>query len=157
MSGEKQGCVFMILVERILRQLRQRGERITIQRRMVIEALCEGGEHLTINTIQKDMQDQGHNLDEATIYRILQWLKTAEVISQTDLGATGTVYDLLGPTRHHHLVCLNCNAMIGLDDSFVDQLRENVRQKYDFEPRVDHLAIFGWCARCRALKVASAN
>jgi Fur family ferric uptake transcriptional regulator len=143
--------------ERILQQLRQRGERITIQRRMVIEALCEDCDHLTIHDIQKQMQGRGYELDEATIYRILQWLKAAEVISQTDLGERGIVYELIGTTRHHHLVCLSCHAVIGLDDSFADQLREQVRREYDFEPRVDHLAIFGWCAQCRAAKAASKN
>lgn len=147
----------MNTVERILEELRQRGERITIQRRMVIEALCEDYDHLTINDIQKQMQSRGHDLDEATIYRILQWLKAVEVISQTDLGERGIVYELIGSTRHHHLVCLNCHAVIGLDDSFVDQLRDQVRHEYDFEPRVDHMAIFGWCAQCRAAKAASAN
>jgi Fur family ferric uptake transcriptional regulator len=143
--------------ERILQQLRQRGERITIQRRMVIEALCEDCDHLTINDIQKQMESRGYELDEATIYRILQWLKAAEVISQTDLGARGIVYELIGTKRHHHLVCLNCHAVIELDDSFADQLREQVRHEHDFEPRVDHLAIFGWCAQCRAAKAATKN
>ncbi len=147
----------MDTVQRILEQLRQRGERITIQRQMVIEALCEDCEHVTISDVQKQLQSRGHDLDEATIYRILQWLKAGEVISQTDLGERGIVYELLGATRHHHLVCLNCHAVIGLEDAFVDQLREQVRREYDFEPRVDHMAIFGWCARCRAAKAASKN
>src|SRR5437870_4543341 len=107
----------MTSVESIVNQLQQRRERITIQRRMVIEALCDGGEHLTIGDIQQYSQDHGNCLDESTIYRILQWLKAAEVISQTDLGTRGIVYELIGATPHHHLICLSCNAVIGLDDS----------------------------------------
>lgn len=139
----------MNATDSILRQLRQRGERITIQRRMVIEALSSTHEHLTISDIQKVMQIQGYDLDESTIYRILQWLKEVGVISQTDLGITGTVYELIGPKRHHHLVCLNCDAIIGVSDSFIDELRDHIEREYDFEPRVDHLAIFGWCSVCR--------
>jgi Fur family transcriptional regulator, ferric uptake regulator len=115
---------------------------------LVIEALCKGGEHLTIGDIQQYIQDHGNCLDESTIYRILQWLKTAEVISQTDLGSRGIVYELIGATPHHHLICLSCEAVIGLDDSVGNLLREKLRHDYGFEARVDHLAIFGWCQEC---------
>jgi Fur family transcriptional regulator, ferric uptake regulator len=138
----------MTSVDSIINQLQQRGQRITIQRRLVIEALCNGGEHLTIGDIQQVIQRHGNCLDESTIYRILQWLKAVGLISQTDLGSRGIVYELIGATRHHHLVCLSCDAIIGLDDSIGSLLREKVRHDYRFEARVDHLAIFGWCDEC---------
>jgi Fur family transcriptional regulator, ferric uptake regulator len=138
----------MTTVDSIINQLQQRGERMTIQRRLVIEALCNGGEHLTIGDIQQYIQNHGNWLDESTIYRILQWLKTAGVISQTDLGTRGIVYELIGAMPHHHLICLSCDAIIGLDDSIGNLLRDRLRQGYRFEARVDHLAIFGWCDEC---------
>src|SRR4051812_10178751 len=117
----------MSTVESIVNQLQQRGERITIQRRLVIVALCQGGEHLTIGDIQQYSQNHGNCLDESTIYRILQWLKDAGVISQTDLGTRGIVYELIGTTPHHHLICLSCDAVIGLDDAVGNLLREKLR------------------------------
>jgi Fur family transcriptional regulator, ferric uptake regulator len=142
----------MTSVDSIVKQLQQRGERITIQRRLVIEALCEGGAHLTIGDIQQYIQD--HGLDESTIYRILQWLKAAGVISQTDLGTRGIVYELIGATPHHHMICLSCDAVTGLDDSIGNLLRQKLRHDYGFEARVDHLAIFGWCRECQAEREA---
>ncbi len=145
----------MISVESILNQLQQRGERLTIQRRLVVEALCEGGAHLTISDIQQHIQGQGNCLDESTVYRILQWLKAAGVVSQTDLGARGIVYELIGAVPHHHLICLSCDAIIGLDDSVGSLLRDKLRRDYGFEARVDHLAIFGWCKECLEHRDAS--
>jgi Fur family transcriptional regulator, ferric uptake regulator len=139
----------MTSVDNVLNQLQQRGERITIQRRLVVEALCQGGEHLTIGDIQRYIMDHGHRPDESTIYRILQWLKDAGVVSQTDMGSRGIVYQLIGAPPHHHLVCLGCGAIIGLDDRVGNLLRETLRRDYRFEARVDHLAIFGWCAECQ--------
>ncbi len=135
-------------IEEILRKVRERGERMTIQRRLVIQVLCQG-DHVTISEVRQRLQAAGHTLDESTVYRILQWLKDLGIISQTDLGARGMVYELLDETPHHHLVCLNCGAVIGLDDSFTDDLRRRLRTEYSFEPRVDHLAIFGWCRHCQ--------
>ncbi len=139
----------MSAAEQIVKQLRERGERMTIQRRLVIEALCEGGNHRTIGDIQRCIRDGGSDLDESTIYRILQWLKDAGVVSQTDLGTRGIVYELIGKTPHHHLICLDCDAIIGVDDTLGSLLRDRLRQEYGFEARVDHMAIFGWCRGCQ--------
>ncbi len=138
----------MVSVDDILDRVHQSGERMTIQRRLVIEALYQNGAHLTISDIQQCLQSQGHTLDESTIYRILQWLKALNIVSQTDLGEREIVYELLGETPHHHLICLGCHAVIGLDDTLAHDLRERLQRDYGFEARVDHMAIFGWCRAC---------
>ncbi len=140
----------MVSVDDILRRVHQDGERMTIQRRLVIEALHQSASHLTISDVQECLRKEGHNLDESTIYRILQWLKSLSIVSQTDLGERGIVYELLGETPHHHLICLGCHAVIGLDDSLARDLRERLLRDYGFEARVDHMAIFGWCRACSA-------
>lgn len=136
--------------ETIVEALRQRGERITIQRRWVIEALCAMGGHQTIQAIREHLDGQSAGLNEPTIYRILQWLKGLELVSQTDLGQNGIVYECLEAPRHHHLVCLGCGQMIDLEDEVMMRLRATLRDEYDFEPRIDHMAIFGYCRDCRS-------
>ena len=135
--------------EVILAQLQQQGERLTIQRRLVIEALCERGEHLTVQTLQSRLEAQGYALAETTIYRIVQWLKDRNVVAQTDLGRSGVVYQIIDRQPHHHLVCLQCDRVIDLDDEVMDTLRDRLRHEYGFEPRIDHMAIFGLCRDCR--------
>jgi Fur family transcriptional regulator, ferric uptake regulator len=140
----------MLSVDDILCRVHQAGERMKIPRRLVIEALHQSANHVTISEIQVYLQKQGHSLDESTIYRILQWLKSLRIVSQTDLGEREIVYELLAETPHHHLICLGCHAVIGLDDSLARDLRERLQREYGFEARVDHMAIFGWCRQCSA-------
>ena len=135
--------------ERVIEALRQRGARLTIQRRLVIEALCDEPDHQSVQAIQERLRAKGTHLTEPTVYRIVQWLKALGLVSQTDLGQSGIVYQLIGDRRHHHLVCLACGRVIDLDDGIMDALRESVRRDYDFEPRIDHMAIFGLCRDCR--------
>ncbi|MBN1681641.1 MAG: transcriptional repressor [Anaerolineae bacterium] len=134
--------------EAVISKLKQRGERLTIQRLLVIDALCTLGGHQTVHDIHQHLHQHSTDLTEPTIYRILQWLKDAETVSQTDLGHSGIVYELLGTNRHHHLVCLSCGAVIDVDDSVMASLREHLRQEYGFEPRIDHMAVFGMCRAC---------
>lgn len=144
----------MNVLEELLHELRQRGERLTIQRRLVLEALCAEPGHHTINQLRQMIEQSGESLDESTIYRIVQHLNELGLVSQTDLGLQGVVYELMRGTPHHHLVCLGCGAVISLEDSFAEGLRQGIREQYGFEARVEHLALFGWCRNCQATRNA---
>jgi len=139
----------MICAEEITRKLRERGIRLTMQRRLVIDTLCEHHDHLLIPDIQSFLHDQGAELNETTIYRILQWLKDLGIVSQTDLGQRGIVYQIIEEEPHHHLVCLVCGKLMDVDNSLFVPLSESLRHDYGFEPRIDHMAIFGTCAECQ--------
>lgn len=137
-------------VEAIVHPLQARGERLTIQRRLVIEVLCESSEHLTIMDIQRYLKQKtpGEALSEATIYRILEWLKHLEIVSQTDLGKVGIVYTLLDDPPHHHLVCLHCGTIVDVADGYFADLRRRLYTDYGFAARIDHMAVYGQCAQC---------
>ncbi len=132
----------------VLNTLRQRGERLTIQRRMVIEALGSGA-HQTIAQLQHVIEQRGLTLDSATVYRILEHLNAIGVVSHTDMGERGIVYELISGKHHHHLVCLSCGAVIEMDDSVLNSLRNSLQDEYAFLPRLDHMAIFGYCHVCQ--------
>lgn len=93
-------------VQQIVDGLRQLGERVTIQRRMVIEALCAAADHQTVYEVWQYLKDRGEDLPESTVYRILRWLNEQGVASQTDLGIQGIVHELNHGDPHHHLVGL---------------------------------------------------
>lgn len=139
----------MICKDTIVAKLRARGERLTLQRSLVLDVLCEHGDHLTVQAIREQLRENGADLTETTVYRIVQWLKDQAVVSQTDLGQSGVVYELLDPPSHHHLVCLNCGAVIEIDDDLFEPLRNRLQQDYHFAPRIDHMAIFGLCLGCQ--------
>ena len=131
-------------IDELFRQIQIRGERLTIQRRLVIDALCNQSGHLSVADLQATTA-----LPEPTIYRILQWLKDLELVSQTDIGEQGIVYELVSSPPHHHLICLNCNQTIEVPDSFFVTLRDQLRGRYQFEARIEHMAIYGWCDHCQ--------
>ena len=147
MNGKK---VAMDLFEAVLNQLREKDERITIQRRLVIESLCNHANHMTINDVRQYIEEnhKGNSLSETTIYRILQWLKGLRLVSQTDMGSAGIVYELIKDPPHHHLICLKCNHIIEVNNELFSQLYEKLRNEYDFEARIDHMAIYGHCRFC---------
>jgi len=140
----------MTTYERLVEAIRAHGERLTFQRRLVMRALCEHESHMTIHDIQQHIQAHHNALNcaEPTIYRIVQWLKNLGLVSQTDMAGAGIVYQVISTPRHHHLICLNCGAIIDIEDRLFDGLRRQLSETYGFRARIDHMAIYGWCERC---------
>lgn len=140
----------------IIDRLRQQGHRLTLPRRHVIDVLCAHPDHLTVQDVHRHVQAHGIDLNETTIYRVLQWLKDAGLVAQTDLGRSEYVYQIISSHPHHHLVCLDCRRVIDLDDDAIAPLRTHLRTAHDFEPRIDHMAIFGLCGDCRRARESGA-
>ncbi len=135
--------------DEIVNWLEDQGERLTIQRRVVIEALTACGDHMTIQDIHAYLnQTQGMALSETTIYRILEWLKRLRIVAQTDMGAAGIVYALIDNPLHHHLICLRCGRVIDIDDAYFASMRRQLKADLGFITRIDHMAIYGECEQC---------
>jgi len=134
----------------VLERIQEAGERITIPRRLVIDALGSSHDHLTIADIQAHIRQHspGHTVSETTIYRIVQWLKDLALVAQTDMGQKGIVYALISVPYHHHLICLTCGATLTIDDLAFAALRKHIYAGYGFEARTDHMAIYGQCRDC---------
>jgi Fur family ferric uptake transcriptional regulator len=137
------------LSEQIVKQLRADGYRITTPRRWVIKTLCESDRHLTVEQIHECLEEADIRVDEATVYRTLQWLKECNYVAQTDIGQGAYVYCLIGDHPHHHLVCLKCNKSIQVDNDVFDSLRRDLMAQHKFKARIDHFAIFGLCEECQ--------
>ncbi len=139
--------------EAVIRQIQAKKERVTIQRRLIVEALCASAGHRSIGDIQRWLAEFHPEaaLQDPTVYRILQWLKDLELVSQTDMGSAGIVYELLGKP-HHHLICLNCGRVSEVDDRYLAPVRDAVEADFDFHPRIEHMAIYGLCPACWAQK-----
>ena len=113
-----------------------------------MSVLQEAENHLTADEVFQRLGPMSSALNRSTVYRTLERFRDAGLVSETDLGGGVRVFELLAVHRHHHLICLQCNDMIEMDDSTVASLRQDIRQRYGFEPQVDHLAIWGSCAAC---------
>lgn len=128
--------------------LRSADQRATPQRLMILSVLQEADRHLTADEVFQQLGPMRSALNRSTVYRTLERFRDAGLVSETDLGGGVRVYELLAVHRHHHLICQRCNGMIEMDDAAVEPMRDAIRNRYGFEPRVDHLAIWGVCAEC---------
>jgi len=129
--------------------LKEKGYKLTPQRVMVLEALHEAEEHITAPEIYARVRAKYPGINKSTVYRTLELLKELELVVETQLGGDRLYYHPDEMGHHHHLVCRRCGKIIDLDETLLSPLKNALRQKYNFEADLKHLAIFGHCLRCK--------
>jgi Fur family ferric uptake transcriptional regulator len=129
--------------------LRSRGYRVTPQRVWVLAALLHNDEHVTAEEVLQYVRRAYAQMNSSTVYRTLEILRHGGLASGTDLGDGRVRYHLGDKARHHHLVCGRCGATIEVKDFVLQPLRETFLKEYRFRASLNHLAIPGFCERCR--------
>ena len=139
----------MDALQALMERARERGLRMTRQRLLILQALCELGGHASAENIYEQASLHRGDLDLSTVYRNLERLRDLRILSQTDLGRGCAEYEVVTDQPHHHLVCQGCGQVIDLDHAYLVTCAEAIRRDFGFEPIFDHFAIFGWCRDCK--------
>lgn len=132
-------------LQTLLDRVRENGCRITKQRAVILQVLCELGGHASVERVHEQVCVHCHDVDMSTVYRTLGRLRDLRIVSQTDLGRGCVEYEIVTDRPHHHLICLECGRVIDLEHSYLEPVDEAIRRDFGFVPIFDHFAIFGWC------------
>jgi Fur family ferric uptake transcriptional regulator len=139
----------MSTLQRLTDRIREHGLRMTGQRAIILQALCELEGHASAEEVYHQVALHQTDVDLSTVYRTLEMLHSLEIVSQTDLGHGHTEYEIVGEQAHHHLVCHHCGRIVEIDGVYLAPVVESIRQDFGFAPTSSHFAIFGFCRACR--------
>jgi Fe2+ or Zn2+ uptake regulation protein len=128
--------------------MHRRGFRVTPQRQLILDAICEGGGHSSPEDIYQRVRAKAPAINRATIYRTLDFLCEMRLVVAIHIGGR-TYYEIAGETPHHHLVCRSCGGIMQLDGELLEGLIESIQAKHRFTIDMDHVGLFGMCEECR--------
>ena len=93
---------------------RERNLPVTIQRRVVLNALLDRDDHPTVDQLFEDVKVRMPGVSRTTIYRALETLVDLGLARRTNHFEASARFD--GNTdHHHHLVCRRCNHVEDID------------------------------------------
>jgi Fur family transcriptional regulator, ferric uptake regulator len=141
----------------ILGMLRRNGHRVTPQRVMILEAVRKHGGHMSAEEVFRDVQVAHPYVNRSTVYRTLDMLTKEGLVTVTDLGKGPVHYEFHSGEPHHHLVCQSCGKIEEFDHDLLQPLQQALEHGYKFHARLDHMAIFGLCAKCQAKSMKSGS
>jgi Fur family ferric uptake transcriptional regulator len=135
-------------------RVRERGGRMTVQRRLVLEALQKARHHITAEEIAARIRKQHPQIDPSTVYRNLEALESLGYVTHTHFEDRVTRWHLADERRHGHLVCRACGAELEVPMSTLEPLAKRLRQEHGFEADLAHSAVVGICRACASVSSA---
>ena len=134
-----------------LRELRERGFRLTPQREVVLAVMHQIEGLATAEEIYQRVHALSASVDISTVYRTLDLLQDFHLVAELDPGDGHRRYELLGVHGQHvHLVCSVCGEVIGADIEPFQAMADEIKERYGFEVDLEHLSITGVCQKCAA-------
>ena len=134
---------------------RRHGLRMTVQKRHILEVLLGMDGHPTVDRIYERVVEQLPGVSRTTVYRILDSFVKAGVARKVEHPGPAVRFDP-NLDRHHHLVCVECDRVIDLEDPSLDELPVTAAAETGFQV-LDYSVYFrGLCAACREAGASAA-
>jgi Fur family ferric uptake transcriptional regulator len=129
--------------------LREKGLRLTPQRRLIVDILHDTHEHLTADEIISYVRAHAPGVNKSTIYRTLDILEEAGCVYKSEVEGHH-IYHHAEEGHHHHLVCDACGRSLDCEEDIFLPVTAKIREKYGFKADLKHMVVRGLCRDCRA-------
>ena len=129
----------------LIDRLRDRGWRLTAQRRVIAEAMTGEHVHVAADEVLERARTVLPEVSLATVYNTLNELVALGELVELPHADGRKRYDPNVDERHHHLVCVDCGRML---DVTIDDPRLPGNQRHGFEVLAVDVTVRGRCPDC---------
>ena len=130
--------------------LKERGYKLTPQRKAILKVLTNTHDHLTPAQIHARMKNGNSGIGLATVYRTLDILVELELVCPVyDKGGAISYVAARTSGHHHHLVCSGCGAVVDFTDCDLEDLEQRISLVTGFEIEGHFLELRGLCYDCQ--------
>jgi Fur family transcriptional regulator, ferric uptake regulator len=127
------------------------GLRSTEQRRVIIDTFFGTTEHITIDTLLREVRAVDARVGYATVYRTMKLLTESGVVQEHKFGDGFTRYELADDDAHHdHLICLECGKITEFEEDAIEELQAKIAKRHGFLVRAHKHEMYGICSDCQA-------
>ncbi|MCP3938099.1 MAG: transcriptional repressor [Actinomycetia bacterium] len=131
----------------LLDRLRDRGYRLTSQRRVVAEVLDGDHIHMTADEVLEGAVSRLPEISRATVYNTLRELTELGEILELNLDGRSKRYDPNVTRAHHHLVCDRCGLVFDVQFE-VEVPSLGLAEKHGMSIRRSEIVHHGTCRTC---------
>ena len=131
----------------LIERLRDRGWRMTAQRRVIAEAMAGEHVHLAADEVLDRARAVLPEVSLATVYNTLNELVAMGELVELPHSDGRKRYDPNVAERHHHLVCVDCGQIL---DVTTEEPHLTTDQQHDFELVGVEVTFRGHCPDCAA-------
>lgn len=129
--------------------LKQRGHKMTKARYEILHIISESEYPITAKNILQALKRKNMPTNKSTVYRELAFLVNQQIINPVEAEPQVIHYELNLPQHRHHLVCLGCKKIRGVNmhDEFSGN-HVDLPGTQGFKITHHSLKFFGFCNSC---------
>ena len=137
-------------MDNVIDVLRDKGLKITPQRRAVINALLEYGQLSTALQILEYVKKSQPDVSLDTVYRNLSLFKQLGIVNEIQMiNQDGNRFEISRDGHHHHIICLKCGKIECLQKCPVSKEAIETIEKNGFAVVSHSLEFYGYCCGCQ--------
>ncbi|MCK4964034.1 MAG: transcriptional repressor [Dehalococcoidia bacterium] len=125
------------------------GQRVTSQRRLLLDLLRHSEGHLDADELYRLAKEREPRISLSTVYRALSLFKELGLVEERHFAEEHHHYEVKRKREHHHLVCVGCGKVVEFQYPLTKQIKENVSRRSGFEILNASVSLEGYCERCR--------
>jgi Fur family transcriptional regulator, ferric uptake regulator len=120
-------------VNRIEQQCRNRGLRLTGQRRLIAEVLAEAHDHPDVPELHRRVAARDKGISLATVYRTVKRLEETGILERHAFRDGRARYEA-APTKHHdHLIDLQTGKVIEFRSEEIERLQAEIARRLGYD------------------------
>lgn len=132
--------------------MKRKGLRSTSQRRVIADTFFKSPKHVTIEELLAAVREVEPRVGYATVYRTLKLFAECGIAAERHFGDGQTRYELSDEsthTHHDHLICVECGKIVEYHDERIEDLQEDVANRFGFRITSHKHEIYGECGDCQ--------
>ncbi|MDD3653521.1 MAG: Fur family transcriptional regulator [Desulfotomaculaceae bacterium] len=139
----------------IIKKFKEKGYKITPQRRAIIDVLVKSGKPPTAKEVLRKVRVISPEVSLDTVYRNLKLLSEMGYLIQINLRSSErSRFEILknGEQCHHHLVCIGCGDSVCLRQCVLSEQDLKAIKEKGYEMVGHAYEIYGYCPKCHKKK-----
>ena len=122
---------------------KQRGVRLTDQRKLIAKVMSESESHPDVDELHKKVSKFDSKISIATVYRTVKLFEEAGIVSKHDFKGNKSRYEQASEEHHDHLIDVNSGEITEFVNEEIEKLQKQVAEKLGYK-LVDHrLELYG--------------
>ena len=122
---------------------KQKGVRLTDQRKLIAKVMSESVNHPDVDELHKKISKFDSKISIATVYRTVKLFEESGIVSKHDFKGSKSRYEQAPEEHHDHLIDINSGEIKEFVNEEIEKLQKEIAKKLGYK-LVDHrLELYG--------------
>lgn len=132
------------MTSRIEQLCRDKGLKMTDQRRVIAQVLSESSDHPDAEELHRRAVEIDNRISMATVYRTVRLFEEAQILERHDFGDGRARYETAeeGDGHHHHIINMRTGEVIEFEDERLESVKREIAKRLGFEIVGERLELY---------------